>query len=100
MLCDAEIGDEWLISALGDLYCISHQSAPKCRGCGAPAGPERYCAGCAATRVHNQAQVRTELPAIRGGLHELGIRLTKPVQVELVSPRVMQDIAEPWDAAP
>lgn len=96
--CGSEVGYEWLIGGLGDVYCVSHESAPKCQGCGAPSGPEPYCAGCAATRVLDQAQVRTVLPAIRDGLHGLGIRLTKPVQVELVSPGVMRDISGPWDA--
>lgn len=99
-LCGARVGREWLVGVLGDIYCVSHGSAPSCRGCGAPAGPEQYCAGCAPTRVLDQARVRAVLPTIRGELHRLGIRLAKPVQVELVSPDVMQDIAEPWDATP
>jgi hypothetical protein len=50
--------------------------------------------------VCNQDRVRNVLPAIRDGLHDLGIRLARPVQVELVSPQVLGDLAEPWDATP
>lgn len=98
-LCGAEVGSQWLIGVLGDVYCVSHESLPTCRGCGAPADSDQYCAACSATRVLDQARVRAVLPAIRGGLHDLGIRLAKPVQVELVSPGVMEDIAQPWDKA-
>ncbi|GAA1740369.1 protein DA1 [Luedemannella helvata] len=100
--CGDNVGRQWLINALGEVFCVSHESAPRCRTCGSPAaasGSERYCPGCAATRVLDQGRVREVLPAIRDGLHGLGIRLSTPVQVELVSRDVMRDLAGPWDTS-
>jgi hypothetical protein len=86
------------VSGLGEVFCVAHDDLPGCALCGGPADPAPYCASCAATTVRDQARVRAVVPEIRGGLHALGIRLTRPVQVELVARTVIDRLSEPWDA--
>lgn len=99
-LCGDEVGNRWIVSALGENFCAAHETLATCRMCAAPAKVAPHCAACAGTVVDDQSRVRAVLPAIRADLHGLGIRLTNPVQVELVSRRMIGTLlAEPWDAA-
>jgi hypothetical protein len=98
-LCGRDVGYGWLMSGLGERFCVTHDTLPGCPVCGAPVAAGPYCPGCAATGVTTQHTVRAVLPAIRADLHRLGIRLTRPVQVELVASQVIEHLTGPWDAA-
>jgi hypothetical protein len=84
-LCDAALGDTWWQTPMGERVCLRH-TGPSCRSCAVPAADaDGLCPRCARTAVVTQDGVKALLPRIRTGLHELGLRLTTPVRVRLVS---------------
>jgi hypothetical protein len=84
-LCRAGLGETWWETPLGERVCLRH-TGPSCRSCAAPAADvDGLCPRCARTAVLTQDGVKAMLPRIRTDLHDLGLRLTTPVRVRLVS---------------
>lgn len=96
-LCGRPIGDRWLLDALYRAYCPEHGILSGCRLCAGPVVEPggQLCPGCASTAVSDQATVRARLPRISGDLHAMGIRLTRPVRVRLVSEPEMAALCGP-----
>jgi len=85
-LCRGSLGATWWETALGERVCLLHTGNPPCRSCAAPAAAtDGLCPRCARTAVLTQDGVKAMLPRVRAGLHELGLRLTAPVRVRLVT---------------
>jgi hypothetical protein len=89
-LCHSRLGASWWETPLGESVCLKHSGNPLCRSCAAPAaGAGGLCPRCVQTAVRTQDRVRAVLPRVRTGLHDLGLRLTTPVRVRLISPDEM-----------
>ncbi len=85
-LCGAILSFAAVVTPLGGAFCPSHRDLPQCRLCGAPyAGRGSNCGPCAATAVNTQDEVREVLPRVRQVLYAMGVRLSPPVHVQLVS---------------
>jgi hypothetical protein len=85
-LCRGELGATWMVTPLGERYCLAHEHTRTCRVCVAPVGSATavLCHRCDRTAVHTQDQVRAAVPQVRQGLHRMGLRLATPVRVRLV----------------
>lgn len=85
-LCRGGLGPTWWETPLGERVCQLHTADPPCRSCAAPAaGADGLCPRCVGTAVLTQDGVKAMLPRIRTDLHSLGLRLTTPVRVRLVT---------------
>jgi hypothetical protein len=88
-LCGAALPSRWLENQLGDQFCMAHQGGRTCRLCSAPlpAVPDtaHYCRDCAATAVTTRDDLRQALPTVRAVLHGMGLRMSHPVRIKLVS---------------
>jgi hypothetical protein len=79
---------------MDEVFCASHSDLPPCELCSAPVATEQpYCVRCAASAVISQQQVRRVVPRVRTGLLAMGLSLTTPVRVRLVSEREMEALS-------
>jgi hypothetical protein len=86
VVCHARVGGGWWETPLGERFCHTHEHAPACRACAVPMPAAGVlCTRCASTAVGTQQRVKAVLPGVRGGLHAMGLRLTTPIRVRLVT---------------
>jgi hypothetical protein len=92
-LCNAMLMFHAFATPLGGVFCTSHGDLPNCLLCSAPLpGGGRYCGPCAATSIYTRDHVRRALPPVRELLHDMGVRLTPPVHVQLVDGTKMRTL--------
>jgi protein DA1 len=85
-VCRARLGGGWWETPLGERFCPTHEHAPACRACAVPMrATGALCTRCVSTAVGSQQRVKAVLPEVRGGLHAMGLRLTTPIRVRLVT---------------